>query len=98
MALLSQLDPTPDGKHEAREALLGLLGRQTDGAVAEKLAAGLVQLDPAAEEKRLALSALLSIVAVTCGSYVYNYDSMVLRGQRMNVLEYESLALGELAT
>ena len=48
---------------QAREALLGLLARATDGGVAARLAGGLAQLDPVAEDKRQAREALLGLLA-----------------------------------
>ena len=48
---------------QARDALLGLLARETDGWTAERLAGGLAQLDPTAEDKRQARDALLALLA-----------------------------------
>ena len=47
----------------AREALLGLLARETSGQGAERLAGGLAQLDPTAEDKRQARDVLLGLLA-----------------------------------
>ena len=58
-----QLAPTAEDKRQAREALLGLLARQTDGWAAEELVGGVVQLDPTAEDKRQAREALLGLLA-----------------------------------
>ena len=41
-----QLAPTAEDQRQAREALLGLLAGQTDGYLAEKLVAEVIQLDP----------------------------------------------------
>ena len=48
---------------QAREALLGLLARETNSWVAARLAGGLAQLDPTAEDKRQAREALLGLLA-----------------------------------
>ena len=42
---MAQLDPTAEDKRQAREALLGLLARQTSG-MARRLADAVAQLDP----------------------------------------------------
>ena len=47
----------------ARDALLGLLARETDGEMAARLARGLVPLDATAEDKRRARDALLRLLA-----------------------------------
>ena len=54
---------TAEDKRQARDALLGLLARETDSWVAERLAGGLAQLDPTAEDKRQARDALLGLLA-----------------------------------
>ena len=51
-ARLAQLDPTAEDKRQAREALLGLLARETDSGVAERLAGALAQLDPTVHDLR----------------------------------------------
>ena len=48
---------------QAREALLGLLAGETDGGAAGRLAGGVAQLDPTAEDKRQAREALLGLLA-----------------------------------
>ena len=60
---VAQLDPTAEDKRQAREALLGLLARETDSGVAGWLADGVAQLDPTAEDKRQAREALLGLLA-----------------------------------
>ncbi len=47
---------------QAREALLRLLARQTDGRVAAGLAGGVARLDPTAEDRRQAREALLRLL------------------------------------
>ena len=48
---------------QARDALLGLLARETDSGVAAELAGGLAPLDPTAEDRRQARDALLGLLA-----------------------------------
>ena len=48
---------------QAREALLGLLARETTARGPQRLAGGLAQLDPTAEDKRQAREALLGLLA-----------------------------------
>ena len=55
--------PTAEDKRQARDALLGLLARETDSRVAAGLAGGVAQLDPTAEDKRQARDALLGLLA-----------------------------------
>ena len=54
-----QLALTAEDKRQAREALLGLLARQTGGWEAGALANAVAQLDPTAKDKRQAREALL---------------------------------------
>ena len=62
--------PDGGGKRQAREALLGLLARETSGwAAAAALADGLAQLDPTAEDKRQARGALLGLLARETSSW-----------------------------
>ena len=55
---------------QAREALLGLLARETDRDVAERLVGGVVQLAPTAEDKRQAREALLGLLASETSSWM----------------------------
>ena len=58
---------TAEDKRQARDALLGLLARETSSEeaarLAGRLAGGLAQLDPTAEDKRQARDALLGLLA-----------------------------------
>ena len=67
---VAQLDPTAEDKRQARDALLGLLARETDSWVAAELAGALAQLDPTAEDKRQAREALLGLLARETDSWV----------------------------
>ena len=60
---LVPLDPTAEDRRQARDALLGLLARATDGRWAGWLADKLVLLDPTAEDRRQARDALLGLLA-----------------------------------
>ncbi len=59
---------TSDG--QARDALLGILARETDADTAIWLAGGLARLDPTPEDKRQARDALLGLLARDPGSWV----------------------------
>jgi hypothetical protein len=61
-ALVLRLDPEPDDKRKALDAVLTLLTNQATGEVAANLAATVVRLDPGADDQRTAIDAVLTLL------------------------------------
>jgi hypothetical protein len=79
---LVSLAAAEGGQAPARDVILGLLSRQLDSSMSERLAADLVLLDPADADKRRACGTLLqSLIDATEGSAAAQFcDGLMLLG------------------
>ena len=60
--MVAQLDPEPEDKRHARDALLDLVADPNQGLYADQLAASFVQLEPEPDDEHKASDALLHLL------------------------------------